>query len=276
VAIVGGELVAGRIFSVIFEPLFDNQNNVCGFARVVRDVTVDLRVQEQLLKAERFATLGQLLSGVAHDVGTPLNVISGYAEFLLMRTDSDGQGFKELSAILEQTRRIAAMLSQALDLARGPQGRTDAIEIKALIEDSLNLVGHHLRKAEVKVDLTCRIIPPLVYGEAPQLRQAFFNLLLNTCQQVGPGGRLHIVIDEAAERPGFLGLVLLGTDASGLGHDFSGAFASFLGQNETEALGTGLHLTKRILDGANAKMSFTKASDQGVGITIYLPVGGQR
>ena len=275
VQLVGEVRVSGRNLSVTFEPIFDERNDTCGFMRVVRDVTDERQVHEQLLKAERFATLGQLLSGVAHDVGTPLNVISGYAEFLLMRTKPEGQGHKELSAILDQTRRIAAMFRQALDLARPAQGRSDAIEIKALLTDSLDLIGHHLQKADVKAGLTCRIIPPLVYGEAPQLRQAFFNLLLNAGQQVGNGGRLQVIIDEAAGMPGFLRVDLFGTEASGAGHDFSGSFAVLLAaQSETETAGIGLYLTRTILYEAGAKMTFTEAGDEGIGLMIYLPVNG--
>jgi signal transduction histidine kinase len=162
---------------------------------------------------------------------------------------------------------------QALDLARSAQGRSDAIEIKALLADSIDLIGHHLRKADVKAGLTCRIIPPLVYGEAQQLRQAFFNLLLNAGQQIGTGGRLQVVIDEAAGVPGFLGLTLFGTGASGAGHDFSQSFAGFFAaQSETETAGIGLYLTRRILDNAGAKITFTEAGEQGVGLIIYLPV----
>jgi signal transduction histidine kinase len=142
-----------------------------------------------------------------------------------------------------------------------------------LLADSLDLVGHHLRKAEVKAGLTCRMIPPLVYGEAPQLRQAFFNLLLNAGQQVGTGGRLQVVIDEAADMPGFLGLALFGSDASGAGHDFSRSFAFFFAaQSETETAGIGLYLTRRILDEAGARITFAEAGEQGVGLRIYLPV----
>ncbi len=273
VQLVGEVHVSGRNLSVTFAPIFDERNNTCGFMRLMRDITGERRAQAQLLKAERFATLGQLLSGVAHDVGTPLNVISGYAEFLLMRTKPEGQGYKELSAILDQTRRIASMFGQALDLARPAQGRSDAIEIKALLADSLDLIGHHLRKADVKAGLTCRIIPPLVYGEAQQLRQAFFNLLLNAGQQVGAGGHLQVVIDEVTGVPGFLGLALFGTEASGAGHDFSRSFAAFFAaQSETETTGIGLYLGRRILDEAGARITFTEAGEQGVGLIIYLPV----
>ncbi len=265
--------MSGRTFSVALEPLFDECNEPCGFIRVMRDVTGERRAQEQLLKAERFATLGQLLSGVAHDVGTPLNVISGYAEFLLMRKKPEDQGYKELSAILDQTRRIAAMFGQALDLARPAQGRTEAIDVKALLADSMELVGRHLRKADVTAGLTCRINKPLIYGEASQLRQAFFNLLLNSGQQVGAGGRLQVVIDEAPDIPGFLGLAFVGTEVSGVGHDFSKSFAVFLAaQSEAETAGIGLYLTKKILAEAGARIAVTEAGEQGVGFMIYLPV----
>ena len=100
---------SGRIMSVTIEPLL-NQHKTCGFVRIVRDVAEVRFSQDQLLKAEQFATLGQILFGIAHDVGTPLNIISGYSEFLLMRIGSEDPGHKELSAILHQTKQIATLI----------------------------------------------------------------------------------------------------------------------------------------------------------------------
>lgn len=269
----GEVIVEGRILSLTVGPLFDEGGKTFGFMRVLRDVTVERRAREQLVTVERFATLGQILSGIAHDVGTPLNVISGYAEFLLMRTSPDGQGYKELSAILNQTRRIAAMFGEAMDLARPPQGRKDPIELKALLMGALDLVGHSLRKADVKVELTCRIGPPLIYGEAPQLRQAFFNLLLNAGQLVGVGGRLEVVIEEAPERPGYLAVSLSGTEAGGNGHDFSQSLAClFAAQSDAGPVGIGLSLVREILNEAGAKISIGGAADRGVPLAVYLPV----
>lgn len=266
--------VSGRSLSVTVEPLVDEANKTYGFMRVMRDVTGERRAREQILNAERFASLGQVFSGVAHDVGTPLNVISGYAEYLLMRTEPTGQGFKELSAILDQTRRITAMFGQALDLARLPQGRTGAIEIRALLADSLDLVGRHFRKAGVKAVFTCRMVPPLIYGEAPQLRQAFFNLLLNAGQQVGTGGGLQLVVDEVLDMPGFLAVTLFGNEARGVGHDFSRSFAGFISGRSAleEVSGIGLCLAREILDEAGATIGSTEAGEQGVGLMIYLPL----
>jgi PAS domain S-box-containing protein len=265
--------VSESILSVTIRPLFDERGVSCGFLRLLRDVTGAQHTQQQLLQAERFAALGQILSGIAHDAGTPLNVISGYCEFLLMRTKPDGQGYKELSAILHQTRRIASMFSEALDLARAPQGRIDAIEIKPLMAATLDLTEYHLREANVKADLTCRICPPLVYGEASQLRQAFFNLLLNAAQQVGNGGKLEVVIDEAPDQLGFLAVSLWGTEGGGVGHDFSRSIGGFFAEHSRVGpQGIGLCLAWEILNRAGAKVIFGSAGDQGVPLLVYLPV----
>jgi len=262
----------GKTFSVTLELLADESNQPRGFVRVMRDVTGEWNAREQLLKAERFATLGQLFSGVAHDVGTPLNVISGYAEFLLMRKSPEDQGYKELSSILAQTRRIASIFGQALELARPAQGRKDAIDLNALVSDSLSLAGPHLRKVDVTADLTCRIPTPLIYGEAPQLKQACFNLLLNAVHQIGAGGKLRIVIDQMEETPAFLSVILEGTEATGAEHDFAMSLGRGLDpEGAAEVHGIGLYLTRGILREAGARTCSTQRGEQGKGLMIHFP-----
>lgn len=265
--------IAGRMLFLTIEPLLDQEGRIRGFIRVLSDVTSERRAREQVIKAERLATLGQILSGIAHDVGTPLNVISGYSEYLLMRALPEGPGYKELSAILQQTRRIAAMFGEALDLARPSQGEKVPIEIQALLMGTLDLVGHSLRKTDIKVELTCRIRPPLIYGEAPQLRQALFNLLVNAGQLVGIGGRLEVVIEEPPDNPGFLALALWGTDAAGACHDFSQSLGCLLGRHiDAGTVGIGLSLVQQILNDAGAKVRSGKACDRGTPLIVYLPV----
>ena len=269
-----GELsIAGRVLSLSIEPLLDEANKARGFVRILTDITDERRSHEQLLKAERFATLGQILSGIAHDVGTPLNVISGYAEYLLMRIPPEGQGHKELSAILYQTRRIAAMFVEALDLSRPAQGRRNPIEIQPLLIGAVDLAAHSLRKEDIKIQLTCTIEPPLIYGEASQFRQAFFNLLVNAGHLVGVGARLETVIQEAQDKSGYLMVALWGTDAAGAPHDFSQSLRCLIDENsDAGAVGMGISLAQDILNGAGAIIRTGEAGERGVPLMIYLPV----
>lgn len=261
-----------KLWSVTIKPLATN-GKTSGFIRVMRDVTEQRRIRRHLLDAERFASLGQMLFGIAHNVGTPLNIISGYSEFLLMRTKPDEQGHKELSTILDQTRRIAILLNEALDVARPGQRQASAIDIKALIADALNLSAHYFRKTGVLTDLTCGMSLPLIYGEAPQMRQTFFSLLLNASQNVGTGGRLEIVIAESRDMPGFLSVSLRGTEATGRGHDFSRSFGGLLGDgSEVIKSSVGLSLARQVLDEVGAKVTFAESGDRGVPILVHLPM----
>jgi signal transduction histidine kinase len=268
----GEVVVSGRVFSVTIEPLLDERRQIYGFIRVMHDLTGERQARDGLLQAERFATLGQLFSGLAHDVGTPLNIISGYSEFLLMRTPPDNPGHKELSAILHQTRRIAALFEEGLDLARLPDGRTGAIDIESLLTGSLNLAEHHLRKAGVKAKLTCRISTPLIYGEASQFRQAFFNLLMNAGRQVENGGSLDVIIDQPPNMLEFLAVELWGTDAGARGHDFSHSLVTLFGApSEVVKSGLGLSLAKDILDKAGARITFGEPRENSIPLVVYLP-----
>lgn len=251
--------------------LLDQAKVPIGFIQVVMEIPSS-ESQEQLIAYERLVTLGMLLSGVAHDVGTPLNVISGYAEFLLMKKSSTDPGFKELSAILEQTRRISATFGRALDFGRPPKSERHALDLKQVVLEALDLVSHHLRKLDVKVEITCEIAAPLIYGEAPQLRQVVFILCLNAGQVIGIGGKLRVVVSEASDRPGFLALTLVGILSSGKGHDFSHTFAILFNPQVTnDKFGSGLYLAKTILDQAKAQIRMRESGDLGAGIVVYFP-----
>ncbi|MGA9772386.1 MAG: PAS domain S-box protein [Blastocatellia bacterium] len=262
------------VFQVTVSPIKNRLGNTSGFIRVVHDISEAERTQEKLIKAEHFATLGQMASGIAHDVGTPLNIISGYSEYLLMRTGPEGQGRKELSAIIQQTRRIADFIKHMLDLSRPAQGRRDAIELKSFLADSLELIGSHLRKADVKAVLTCHAAPSLIYGDGPRLRQAIFNLLMNAGQYLGQGGEIEIAITESTARPDQIPVFILGTEKSGEAHDFSRSFSSLLSSGQTrEGIGMGLSLTREILREFGASLDSTAVEGRGVALVLQLPKG---
>jgi PAS domain S-box-containing protein len=266
--------LGGRSFSVNLSPVVDERGAARGYVRTMRDITERQKTQEQLIRTERFATLGQMISSIAHDVGTPLNIISGYSEYLLMRTKPEAIGHKELSTILQQTRRISEFIKQMLDLARPSQGRADAIGLRDFLSEAIDLTGHHLRKAGVKACVDCRIAPPLIYGDAPRLRQAFFNLLLNAAQALSPGGALDIVLDKSPREPDSIMLALVGTEGAGPGHDFSKSFSGFLRPGTgSEVMGMGLSLTKEIFDGYGAKTGTMDMGEQGIALVLYLPKG---
>jgi len=265
--------VSGRVLLIRIEPIRGDDGHAAGFVRIARDVTGEQFVKTRLERAERFAALGQMLFGIAHSVGTPLNIISGYAEFLLMRAGPDPQGRKELSVILDQTRRIATLFNEALDMARLPTNHRSTLELKTLIQSTFELASHHLRNADVKVKVTCVMEPPLIYGEAPQLKQAFFNLIVNAAGEIGSGGRMEILLDQARENCDFATVAIRGTKSGGTAHDFSRFVDWFSSPSvEKSSPGLGLFLLKQILDTSGARIRSNEYGEGGVSIVIDLPV----
>ncbi|HLG13776.1 MAG TPA: histidine kinase dimerization/phospho-acceptor domain-containing protein [Blastocatellia bacterium] len=263
--------IGGRIFAVAVHPAFGQSGESIGYLRLMLDQTdreVDVK---RMLAAERYATLGQMVAGLAHDVGTPLNIISGYAEYLLMRSKPDSPGYKELSTILQQSRRIADFIRRMLDLARPSEGRTDAIGLEGFLAESLELVGHHLRKSDVKASLICNISPPLIYGDAPRLRQAFVILLMNARLLSGRGGAIEVVIDESKNGPDFVSLSLRGTNADGTQIDFSRLWSGLSDAASEDIAGLGLTLARVILADFGANIAAAELGVPGMPLSIDLP-----
>lgn len=270
--LMGRHAVGERIYSISCEPMINDAGSLSGYVRLMRDVTDRRRAQEELLNTERFATLGQMIFGIAHDVGTPLNIISGYCEYLLMRSKPEDQGHRELSTILQQTRRIADFIKRMLDLARPAQGRADAIGLKGFLTESLDLIGHLLRRENVKASLVFNAEPPLIYSDAPRLRQALFNIFLNVSKRLGQGANLEIAVDEPASDERLIKISIAGIDKDGEGLDFSQAFAGFLDPAQSsEAIGMGLSLARHILDEIGAKVETADMQGKGKALVVYIP-----
>ena len=268
--------VGEKLFSVSYDPIMYEGKSIIGYVRFMLDITERRRAQDELLNTERFATLGQMISGLAHDVGTPLNIISGYCEYLLMRSKPEEQGYRELTTILNQTRRIADFIKQMLDLARPAHGRYDAIGLKGFLTEALDLMGHHLRKANVKTSLVVNTDPPLIYGDAPRLRQALFNIFLNVSKQLGQGGSLEISIDDIPAPSSQTRISIAGTDREGNGVDFSQSFAGFLDSSKSgEAIGMGLSLARNILDEIGATVETADIAEKGKALVVYIPKDGR-
>jgi PAS domain S-box-containing protein len=241
-----------KSFRVSFNPVLGEGGQIRGYLRVARDVSEEARVRERLLSAETFATLGQMAAGIAHTVGNLLNVISGYSEYLLMKTGPDEAGYKELTTILQQTRRVADFVKHMLELTRPPGGPKCAIGLKGFLSEVVDLMEHQLRKKGVKVSVVCTGKPPLVYGDAPGLKRAFFSLFLSAIEGCNTGKELEVVLEEAVGRPGYIKVVLKGI--------------------EQVATGEGIWLAKEAFSDFGGELSLCE-QDRGRAVVVFLPVG---
>jgi PAS domain S-box-containing protein len=176
-------------------PLFDEKGKIEGLVISGRDITEVKRLEEQLIQAEKLAAMGQMLAGVAHELNNPLTAILGASELVRERPGVDETTRKQLEMTHRQARRAARIVQNLLEFSRPAAPQKKPLDLNAVIERTLQLHEHSLRRNAVEVDLRPCASLPVVVGDASQLIQVFLNLLNNAEQairEVRPSGRIQI------------------------------------------------------------------------------------
>jgi signal transduction histidine kinase len=195
--------------------LADRFNDMTGSLREAREeilhgVDAKLALEARLRHSEKLATIGQLAAGIAHEVGTPLNVIGGRARQLEKKSNDPGEVAKNAGIIATQTQRITKIIQQLLDFARRPSAVRTSVDLSVVSKDCLDFLEHQLAVSRVEALLRPFAVhgegapsKPVVWGDADQLQQVCLNLCVNAIQAMPDGGRLEIdTLGLSRRKPG--------------------------------------------------------------------------
>jgi signal transduction histidine kinase len=170
-----------------------------------RQNAAKLSLEQRLSQTEKLATIGQLSAEIAHEVGTPLNVIAGRARTIQRKARDPEAVEKNAGIIAEQTARITRIIQRLLDFARRKVGAPEhaRVNLNELALTTVELLGGQFSAARVKTRLDRSEGLPLVDGDADRLQQVLINLLLNAVQAMPEGGSLAIeTLAVRRTRPG--------------------------------------------------------------------------
>jgi PAS domain S-box-containing protein len=182
-----------RIVNVAIAPLVTRKFNVIGRLIIVDDITERIELESQLTQAEKLSSIGLLAAGVAHEVNTPLAVISSYAQMLSKQINGDAKLGPLLEKITAQTFRASEIVNNLLNFSRTSATEFSAIDLNKIITDTLALLEHQLKTSRVKVETSLYPELPMIHGNAGKLQQVFLNLFLNAKDAMaGKGGTLSI------------------------------------------------------------------------------------
>lgn len=151
--------------------------------------------QAQLLQSEKLSALGQLISGITHEINNPLAAISGYAQLLRMSDGLDAQTRQDATRIYEQAQRAARIVRNLLTFAREHRSMQRPTDVNRLLQQSIELMAYQLRVDGISVDLKLAPETAGVMGDPYQLQQVFLNLMANSRDamvQARGGGRLTV------------------------------------------------------------------------------------
>ena len=187
-----------RTMRATASPLFDADNKVNGVIVSVRDITLEKKLEQQIIQSERLAAMGQMIGGFAHELNNPLTSIMGLAE-LLQENESSEPLRKQLAMLQQQARRAADVVQNLMYFSRPPSPGKGTINLGELVQRTLHLHAYSLRKNNITVDfLPDASLPPLE-GDPHQLMQVFLNLILNAEQamrDVRDRGTLRVRLEK--------------------------------------------------------------------------------
>jgi signal transduction histidine kinase len=198
-----------RVANISIAPLVSRDFKILGRIVLVDDITARLGLEAQLAQAEKLSSIGLLAAGVAHEVNTPLAVISSYAQMLTKQVrlagaeeeaaGSHGNNGKSvtrfaplLDKITQQTFRASEIVNSLLNFSRTSAAEFRETDVNAIIRDTLTLLEHQFKTSQVRLQTDLEDDLPPIHGNAGKLQQVFLNLFLNAKDAMAEGGTLEI------------------------------------------------------------------------------------
>ncbi len=280
--LLGGSQVAPMVEERIIKldgSLMDVEVSSAGFSDeegpailvMLRDISERKRLQDRLRKTERIAELGTVASGMAHEIGTPMNVILGRAEYLMDRV-TDEAVKKGLQTIVAQVERITRVMNQLLAFARRKPPERGPLALREVIENSVEMFQERLAKNRVQVEMQLDEDCPQVQADADQMNQVLINLIMNAVHAMPQGGRLRIGMTQADT------MVKLTVADTGCGipqEVIARVFDPFFTTKEFgKGTGLGLTVVKGIIEEHHGSIAAESLEGKGTMFTILLPKSG--
>jgi signal transduction histidine kinase len=237
---------------------------------LLRETEHALDLEQQLRHSATLAVAGRLASGLAHEIGTPLNIISGRAEFILQTLPPGDARHEELDIIVGQIDRISAMIRSLLDTVRPVKPDIHGVALKHVVDQLLVLLEHTARRHGVSLDVSIAGDLPMVRADRNQLQQVFINILMNAFEAARPAGRVHVTARPA--RRGARAGVEVAVHDTGPGIPAGiqpRVFEPFFSTKPPgEGTGLGLPICRDILKGLGGEI--TLHSEPGAGATFLI------
>ncbi len=235
---------------------------------MLQDISERKRLQEQLRKTERIAELGTLASGMAHEIGTPMNVILGRAEYLMDRVTEEPIK-KGLQTIVTQVERITKVMNQLLSFARRKTPERCPLNLRGTIEAGMELFQERLARNQIQVELALADDCPRALADPDQMSQVFINLVMNAVHAMPDGGTLRIGL---APEKQMVKLTIADT-GHGIPRDvIERVFEPFFTTKEFgQGTGLGLTVVKGIIEEHQGSIVVESGEEKGTTFTILIP-----
>jgi two-component system NtrC family sensor kinase len=258
------------VVNVSIAPLVGKSGDRIGRLILFDDVTQRMRLEEQVFQNEKLTSLGLLAAGVAHEVNTPLAVISNYIQMLAKQLPSGDPRHQLIEKVVKQTFRASEIVNNLLNFSRTGAADFTEVNLNAVVEEVLTLVAHPFRTAHVQVTRNLQQQLPSVLGSNNKLQQVFLNLFLNARDAMPSGGMVEI---RTAAHNGSVEVEISDTGGGIPREDLNRIFDPFFTTKSSgRGTGLGLSVSYGIVKEHAGKVDVRSTPGKGTSFRLEFPV----
>jgi PAS domain S-box-containing protein len=253
-------------------PLFDEAGKISGIVQTARDVTESKRLEEQLAQKEKFAAMGQMMAGAAHELNNPLTAILGVSDLLRERA-ADEATRRQVDLILQQARRAASIVQDLLAFSRPPTQVLSKLRLDEIVREAVQLQQAALGQKNIRVQFTAPGDLPAVEGDRKLLMQVFLNIIENARQAVS-AARDHGALDVSLARVHDRIRVTIADDGPGISPENLGKVFDPFFTTKRPGGGSGLGLTicLAVVKEHGGTIEVQSTAGTGAAFHVFLPV----
>lgn len=254
--------------------------------RIRRETEARIEALEQLRHEDRLRSVGRLVSGVAHELGTPLNVILGRAGLISTDETASKEIIRSAETIRGQCRRMTAIIRELLTFARRSAPKREPSDLRHIISQTIGLLKPLALKRQVKIDYSGLDDPAIVMADSAQVEQVLTNLLMNAIQAMPEGGRAWVKTVKKNARPpqghegkeGEYFVIRVQDEGPGISqNDLSHIFEPFFTTKDIgEGTGLGLSIAHGIVLEHGGWIEASSELGHGSTFRVYLPPEGKQ
>jgi len=229
-----------------------------------------VRLEDQLIQNDKLTSIGLLAAGVAHEVNTPLAVISSYSQMLRKEISPEDSRYKLLEKIIKQTFRASEIVNNLLNFSRTNATEFAEVDVHQVIRDTIALLEHQFQSARIRVEQDFRAEDPITAGNAGKLQQVFLNLFVNARDAMPEGGEIRVITDTMNSK---LEIIVHDTGSGISGENITKIYDPFFTTKRPgKGTGLGLSVSYGIVQEHGGTMTVESKPGTGTSFRLELPL----
>lgn len=265
----------GGVFQLSVSPWYDKNNRLAGSIHVAKDINNEKLLQQQLIQSEKLSAIGELISGIAHELNNPLTGVMGYSQLLQLRGDLDERAKENLHKINNLALRCQKIVQNLLSFARKQKPERTLTDINEIIEKTVELRSYEFQVNNIEIHRDLNRNLPKTIADAHQLQQVFLNILTNAEQaMLEANGKGQLKIRTKTDAPKSHIIIEIRDDGPGIPEShLNRIFDPFFTTKEVgKGTGLGLSLSYGMIKEHGGNIYVRSRQDEGSTFFVELPI----